>query len=80
MIQTSYDLEDAPPGSHLLSHGEESRERGDGVHDFMLLLADIYRTYPDLWQNEELKCVSQPLLGMGQDDGKLGAFATRIVL
>jgi len=55
MIQTSYDLDDVPPGGHLSGHAEESRERGDGVHDFMLLLADIYRAYPDLWQNDELK-------------------------
>ena len=55
MIQTSFDLEDAQPGSHLLGHAEEGRERGDGVHYFLLLLADIYKTYPELWQNEELK-------------------------
>jgi hypothetical protein len=55
MIQTSYDIENAPPGGHMPGHAEKSRERGDGVHDFLLLLADIYNAYPELWHNEELR-------------------------
>lgn len=55
MIQSSYDIEDVAPGGHLSGHVEDSRERGDGAHDFLLLLADIYNAYPELWHNEDLK-------------------------
>jgi len=55
MIQSSCDIEDVVPGRHMSGHVEDSREWRDGVHDFLLLLADIYNAYPELYHNEDLK-------------------------
>lgn len=54
MIQISYESDNAAQKSHG-SSAELANRNPDGVHDFMLVLSDIYAIFPDLWQNPALR-------------------------
>ena len=49
MIRTSYDLANTHPAR--IANGEQPSKRADGIHDFLLVLSQVYSVHPNLWQD-----------------------------
>ena len=49
MIRVSYDMTITSQAN--TANGDQPSKRGDGIHDFLFVLSQIYSVHPNLWQD-----------------------------